>query len=216
MGLEAKKQLEKLGEKRIDVVTACAGGGSNFGGIALPFVLDKINGANITIIPAEPTSCPSMTRAPFVYDYGDNAGMAPIVAVNSLGHGFIPPPIHVCRGLRYHGIAPILSQLILEGLIEPRAYNQLECFAVAVLWARTEGAIPAPETSHAICTVIEEAKRAKEEGKEKVILLNWSGHGLMDLGGYDSYFRGKLVDYPLPEEEMKKSLKALKDFQSRR
>jgi tryptophan synthase beta chain len=114
--------------------------------------------------------------------------------------------------LRYHGISPLLSQLILEELIEPRAYNQLECFAAAVLWARTEGAIPAPETSHAICTVIEEAKKAKEEKKEKVILLNWSGHGLLDLGGYDSYFSGKLVDYPLPEEEMRKSLKAIEGF----
>ena len=211
IGLEAKKQLEKFGEKKVDVVAACAGGGSNFGGIALPFVLDKINGANITIVPAEPTSCPTMTRAPFVYDHGDTAGMIPLAPMHSLGHTFVPPPIHA-GGLRYHGIAPILSQLILEGLIEPRAYNQLECYAAAVLWARTEGAIPAPETSHAICAVIEEAKKAKEEGKEKVILLNWSGHGLMDLGGYDSYFSGKLVDYPLPDEEMKKSLKAIEGF----
>jgi tryptophan synthase beta chain len=211
IGLEAKKQLEKFGEKKVDVVTACAGGGSNFGGIALPFILDKINGANITIIPAEPTSCPTMTRAPFVYDHGDTAGIIPLAPMHSLGHTFVPPPIHA-GGLRYHGIAPILSQLILEGLIEPRAYNQLECYAAAVLWARTEGPIPAPETSHAICTVIEEAKKAKEERKEKVILLNWSGHGLLDLGGYDSYFSGKLVDYPLPEEEMKKSLKAIEGF----
>jgi len=188
IGLEAKKQLEKFGEKKVDVVTACAGGGSNFGGIALPFVLDKINGANITIVPAEPTSCPTMTRAPFVYDHGDTAGMIPWAPT------------------------PLLSQLIIEGLIEPRAYNQLECYAAAVQWARTEGGIPAPETSHAIVTVIEEAKKAKEEGKEKVILLNWSGHGLMDLGGYDSYFSGKLIDYPLPEEEMKKSLKAIEGF----
>jgi tryptophan synthase beta chain len=128
--------------------------------------------------------------------------------MHSLGHAFIPAPIHA-GGLRYHGIAPLVSQLINEGLIEPRAYNQLECYAAAVLWARTEGAIPAPETSHAIQCVIEEAKKAKEEGKEKVILLNWSGHGLMDLGGYDSYFSGRLVDYPLPEEEMRKSLKPL-------
>jgi len=211
IGLEAKKQLEKIGEKKVDVVTACVGGGSNFGGIALPFVLDKINGANITIIPAEPTSCPTMTRAPFVYDHGDTAGIIPLAPMHSLGHTFVPPPIHA-GGLRYHGVAPILSQLILEGLIEPRAYNQLECYAAAVLWARTEGAIPAPETSHAICTVIEEAKKAKEEGKEKVILLNWSGHGLMDLGGYDSYFSGKLVDYPLPDAEMRKSLKAIEGF----
>jgi tryptophan synthase beta chain len=171
----------------------------------------KINGADITIVPAEPTSCPTMTRGPFVYDHGDTAGMIPWAPMHSLGHTFVPPPIHA-GGLRYHGIAPILSQLIIEGLIEPRAYNQLECYAAAVQWARTEGSIPAPETSHAICTVIEEAKKAKEEGKEKVILLNWSGHGLMDLGGYDLYFSGKLVDYPLPEEEMKKSLKAIEGF----
>ena len=211
IGLEAKKQLEKFGEKKVDVVAACVGGGSNFGGIALPFVLDKINGADITIIPAEPASCPTMTRAPFVYDHGDTAGIIPLAPMHSLGHTFVPPPIHA-GGLRYHGVAPILSQLILEGLIEPRAYNQLECYAAAVLWARTEGAIPAPETSHAICTVIEEAKKAKEEGKEKVILFNWSGHGLLDLGGYDSYFSGKLIDYPLPEEEMTKSLKAIEGF----
>jgi len=211
IGLEAKKQLEKFGEKKVDIVTGCVGGGSNFGGIALPFVLDKINGANITIIPAEPTSCPTMTRAPFVYDHGYTAGLIPWAPMHSLGHTFVPPPIHA-GGLRYHGLSPLLSQLIVEGLIEPRAYNQLECYAAAVLWARTEGFIPAPETSHAIQVVIEEAKKAKEEGKEKVILLNWSGHGLMDLGGYDAYFSGRLVDYPLPEEEMRKSLKAIEGF----
>jgi tryptophan synthase beta chain len=128
--------------------------------------------------------------------------------MHSLGHAFIPAPIHA-GGLRYHGLAPLVSQLILEGLLEPRAYNQLECYGNAVLWARTEGFIPAPETSHAISVVVEEAKRAKEEGKEKVILLNWSGHGLMDLGGYDAYFSGKLTNYALPEEEMKKSLKSI-------
>jgi tryptophan synthase beta chain len=211
IGLEAKKQLEKFGEKKVDIVIGCAGGGSNFAGLSFPFVLDKINGANITIIPAEPTSCPTMTRAPFVYDYGDNSGNAPIVPMHSLGHNFIPPPIHA-GGLRYHGIAPSISQLIIEGLLEPRAYNQLECYAAAVMWARTEGAIPAPETSHAIASVIEEAKKAKEEGKEKIILLNWSGHGVMDLGGYDSYFSGKLVDYPLPEEEMRKSLREIEGW----
>ena len=149
-----------------------------------------------------------MTRAPFVYDFGDTAATTPLLPMYSLGHTFIPAPIHA-GGLRYHGIAPLLSQLIIEGLIEPRAYNQLEAYAAAVQWARTEGFIPAPETSHAICTVIEEAKKAKEEGKEKVILLNWSGHGLMDLGGYDSYFSGRLTDYALPEEEMKKSVKSI-------
>jgi tryptophan synthase beta chain len=208
IGLEAKKQLEKFGEKKVDIVTGCAGGGSNFSGLAFPFVLDKINGANITIIPVEPTSCPTMTRAPFVYDFGDTAATTPLLPMHSLGHAFIPAPIHA-GGLRYHGMAPLVSQLIVEGLITPRAYNQLECYAAAVLWARTEGAIPAPETSHAIQCVIEEAKKAKQEGKEKVILLNWSGHGLMDLGGYESYFSGKLVDYPLPQDEMNKSLKAI-------
>ncbi len=208
IGLETKKQLEKIGEKKVDVVIGCVGGGSNFAGISFPFVLDKINGAPIKIIPVEPASCPTMTRAPFVYDFGDTAATTPLLAMHSLGHNFIPAPIHA-GGLRYHGVAPLVSQLIIEGLVEPRSYNQLECYAAAVLWARTEGAIPAPETSHAIQCAIEEAKRAKEEGKEKVILLNWSGHGLMDLGGYDSYFGGRLVDYPLPEEEMRKSLKII-------
>jgi len=211
IGLEAKKQLEKVGEKKVDIVTGCAGGGSNFGGLAFPFVLDKINGAKITIIPAEPTSCPTMTRAPFVYDFGDNVGMAPMVPMHSLGHSFIPAPIHA-GGLRYHGMAPLVSQLIIDELLEPRAYNQLECYANAVLWARTEGFIPAPETSHGISVVVEEAKKAKEEGKEKVILLNWSGHGIMDLGGYESYFSGRLVDYPLPQEEMMKSLKDIEGW----
>ncbi len=211
IGLEAKKQLEKFGEKKVDIVVGCAGGGSNFAGLAFPFVLDKINGADITIIPVEPTSCPTMTRAPFVYDFGDTAATTPLLPMHSLGHGFIPPPIHA-GGLRYHGIAPLLSQLIIEGLIEPRAYNQLECYGAAVLWARTEGQIPAPETSHAIACVIDEAKKAKNEGREKVIILNWSGHGLMDLGGYDLYFSGKLVDYPLPEEEMMKSLKGIENL----
>jgi len=211
IGLEAKKQLEKFGEKKVDIVTGCAGGGSNFSGLAFPFVLDKINGAKITIIPAEPTSCPTMTRAPFVYDFGDNVGMAPMVPMHSLGHSFIPAPIHA-GGLRYHGMAPLVSQLINDGLLEPRAYNQLECYANAVLWARTEGFIPAPETSHAISVVVEEAKKAKEEGKQKVILLIWSGHGIMDLGGYESYFSGKLTDYPLPEEEMRKSLKDIEGW----
>ena len=211
IGLEAKKQLEKVGEKKVDIVTGCAGGGSNFGGLAFPFVLDKINGAKITIIPAEPTSCPTMTRAPFVYDFGDNVGMAPMVPMHSLGHSFIPAPIHA-GGLRYHGMAPLVSQLIIDELLEPRAYNQLECYANAVLWARTEGFIPAPETSHGISVVVEEAKKAKEEGKEKVILMNWSGHGIIDLAAYDAYLSGKLEDYVLPDEEIQKLVKDLEKF----
>jgi tryptophan synthase beta chain len=208
IGLEAKKQLEKIDEKKVDVVIGCAGGGSNFAGLAFPFVNDKIHGAQIDIIPVEPTSCPTMTRAPFVYDHGDTAKMTPLLAMHSLGHDFIPPPIHA-GGLRYHGIAPLVSHAINEGLITPRALDQIECYQAALLFARTEGIIPAPETSHAIAAVIQEAQKAKEEGKEKVILFNLSGHGLMDLSGYDKYFGSELVNYPLPEEEMKESLRAI-------
>ena len=211
IGLEAKKQLKLAGEEKPDFVIACAGGGSNFGGIAFPFVADKIHGADIKIIPVEPTACPSMTKAPFVYDFGDTACMTPLLAMHSLGHSFIPPPLHA-GGLRYHGMAPLVSQGIIEGLIEPRAYNQLEAFESAMTWARTEGFVCAPETSHAIACVIEEAKRAREEGKEKVILFNYSGHGLLDLGGYEKYMAGQLTDFALSQEEMRKSLDAIKDL----
>jgi len=208
IGLEAKKQLAKIGEKKVDVVIGCAGGGSNFSGLAFPFVNDKIHGADVTVIPVEPTSCPTMTRGPFAYDFGDTAMTTPLLPMHSLGHGFVPPPIHA-GGLRYHGMAPLVSQAIVEGLLEPRAYNQVECYAAAVQWARTEGSISAPETSHAIACVIDEAKKAKQEGKEKVILLNWSGHGLMDLTGYERYFSGQLEDFPLPEDTLKESLASL-------
>ena len=211
IGLEAKKQLKKFGEKKVDAVIACAGGGSNFSGIAFPFVHDKINGEEIDIIPVEPESCPTMTRAPFVYDHGDTARMTPLLAMHSLGHAFVPPPIHA-GGLRYHGMAPLVSAAIRDKLVTPRAYGQLKCYESAVLWARTEGFIPAPETAHAIAAVIDEARKAKEEGKEKVILFCWSGHGLMDLTGYDAYFHGKLADYALPPEELARSLEAIKDL----
>jgi len=209
IGLEAKKQLAKVGEKKVDVVIGCAGGGSNFAGLSFPFVADKINGAKITIIPVEPESCPSMTRGKYVYDHGDVAKMTPLLAMHSLGHGFVPAPIHA-GGLRYHGMAPLVSQAVVEGLLTPRAYHQLRCYESAVTWARTEGFIPAPETAHAIACVIDEAKKAREEGKEKVILFNWSGHGLMDLSGYDSYFQGKLTDFALPDSEIAKNLDALR------
>jgi len=211
IGLEAKKQLKKIGEKKVDVVVGCAGGGSNFAGISFPFLYDKINGADIDIIPVEPTSCPTMTRGPFVYDFGDTAEIAPVAPMHSLGHTFVPPPIHA-GGLRYHGMSPQVCQAIIEGLFAPRALHQLECYEAAVLFARTEGIITAPETSHAIAVVIQEAKKAKEEGKEKVILFNMSGHGLMDLTGYEAYFGGKLIDYPLPEEKLKKSLQSIKNM----
>jgi len=211
IGLEAKKQLKKAGIDNVHTIIGCAGGGSNFSGLALPFAADKINGADIDIIPVEPTACPTMTKAPFAYDFGDTAQMTPLMPMHSLGHAFIPPPIHA-GGLRYHGMAPIVSQAIREGIMTPRAFDQLKCYRAAVEWARTEGFIPAPETSHAIAAVIDEALKAKESGEEKVILFNWSGHGLLDLTGYEAYFAGKLEDYPLPQEEIEQSTKVLENL----
>jgi tryptophan synthase beta chain len=210
IGLEAKKQLKAAGEKLPDIIIGCAGGGSNFAGLAFPFTADKINGADIEIIPVEPTACPTMTRAPFAYDFGDTACTTPLLAMHTLGHAFIPPPIHA-GGLRYHGMAPLVCQCINEGLFTPRSLDQIECYEAALLWAETEGAICAPETSHAIATVIQEAKKAKEEGKEKVILFNYSGHGLMDLTGYDAFLTGKLQRYELPDEELEKTEACLKE-----
>ncbi|MDD5556943.1 MAG: TrpB-like pyridoxal phosphate-dependent enzyme [bacterium] len=209
IGLEAREQLALAGERRPDVIIACAGGGSNFAGLSFPFVRDRMDGADIEIIPVEPTACPTMTRGPFAYDYGDTACMTPLLAMHTLGHGFMPPPIHA-GGLRYHGLAPLVSQTIVEGLATPRAYHQTQCYESAMLWAATEGTICAPETSHAIAAVIEEARKAKEEGREKVILFNYSGHGLMDLAGYDKYLSGELADYPLPEEALRRSIEVIR------
>jgi tryptophan synthase beta chain len=208
IGLEAKKQLQMAGEKLPDIVIGCAGGGSNFAGLAFPFTADKIHGANIEIIPVEPAACPTMTRAPFRYDHGDTACMTPLLPMHTLGHTFVPPPIHA-GGLRYHGMAPLVCQGIVEGLFKPRAYPQSKCYNAALLWAGTEGTICAPETSHAIAAAIEEAEKAREEGKEKVILFSYSGHGLMDLSGYDAFMSGKLSDYELPNEVMQKYTKEL-------
>ena len=208
IGLEAKQQLAKAGEKKVDKVIGCVGGGSNFAGIAFPFLLDKMNGADMEIIPVEPSSCPTMTRAPFGYDHGDLAEMTPLLAMHSLGHKFVPPPIHA-GGLRYHGVAPQVSHAINLGLLSPRAVDQLEVYDAGVAFARSEGIIPAPESCHAIAAAIQEAEKAKEEGVERVILFNLSGHGLMDLNGYDRYFRGELMNYPLPEEEMARSIASL-------
>ncbi len=205
IGLEAKKQLALAGVKKPDVVIGCAGGGSNFAGLSFPFVCDKIHGDEITIIPVEPQSCPSLTRAPFAYDFGDTSGMTPLLPMHTLGHNFVAPPLHA-GGLRYHGMAPLVSQAVVEGLLEPQSIPQLECYAAAVQWARTEGTICAPETSHAIAATIREAKKAKEEGREKVILFGYSGHGLLDLAGYDAYFNGRLENYEIPEEEFRKAL----------
>ncbi len=210
IGLEAQKQLEKVGDYP-DIVIGCAGGGSNFAGLSFPFARDKIFGKDLKIIAVEPMSCPTMTRGPFAYDFGDTVQMTPLLPMHTLGHDFVPAPIHA-GGLRYHGMSPQVSQLILDGIIEPRAVHQLETFEAGVLFARTEGIIPAPETNHAIAAVIQEAKKAKEEGKEKVILFNMSGHGLVDLAAYDAYFSGKLHDYELPEEEIERALKAIESL----
>ncbi len=209
IGLEAKKQMEKIGEYP-DIVIGCAGGGSNFAGLAYPYVCDKINGREIEIYPVEPTACPTLTRAPFAYDHGDSAKYTPLLPMHSLGHSFVPAPIHA-GGLRYHGMAPTVSQLVSEGLIEAKAVNQLAAYKAGVLMARTEGIVPAPETNHALACVVDEAKKAKEEGKEKVILFNFSGHGLIDLGAYDKYFSGELKDYELGKEEENKFEACLED-----
>ncbi len=208
IGLEAKKQLELVGDYP-DVVVGCAGGGSNFAGLSFPFVKDKIEGVkNPKIIAVEPESCPTMTRGPFAYDFGDTARMTPLLPMHTLGHDFVPPPLHA-GGLRYHGIAPLVSQLLIDGFIEARAVNQIKTFEAGVTWAKTEGIIPAPETNHALAVVIDEALEAKKEGREKVILVNFSGHGLMDLSAYDAFLSGKLQDYKLPEGEIERALKAI-------
>jgi tryptophan synthase beta chain len=210
IGLEAKKQLEKIGEYP-DIIIGCAGGGSNFAGLSFPFVYDKLNGKQIEIYPVEPAACPTLTRAPFVYDHGDTARYTPLLPMHSLGHAFVPPPVHA-GGLRYHGMSPAVSQLVSEGLLEPKAVTQLDALAAGVLVARTEGNIPAPETTHALACVIDEAKKAREEGKRKVILFNWSGHGLLDLGSYDKYFTGDLINYKLSDEALAESEKVFAGY----
>jgi len=210
IGLETKKQLEKVGDYP-DVIIGCAGGGSNFAGLAFPFVYDKIHGKDIEIYPVEPTACPTLTRAPFVYDHGDVSGYTPLLPMHSLGHTFIPAPIHA-GGLRYHGMAPAVCQLVTENIIVPKSISQIEAFEAGILFAQTEGIIPAPETNHALASVVNEAKKAKEEAKEKVILVNFSGHGLLDLSAYTKYIAGELTDYSLPEEEILESEKIFEDY----
>jgi tryptophan synthase beta chain len=211
IGLEAKKQLVKFGEKQPDIVIACAGGGSNFAGISFPFIYDKIHGAKIKIIPVEPSSCPTLTRGPFLYDHGDTAKMTPLLPMHTLGHSFIPEPIHA-GGLRYHGISPLVSAALNDKLIDPMALDQIECYEAGILFAKTEGIVPAPETNHAIAATIREALKAKEEGKEKVILFNFSGHGLMDMVGYDKFLTGQLTKHELSDKELFQYLGELKDY----
>ncbi len=206
-GLETQKQMAIAGDYP-DVIIGCCGGGSNFAGHTFPFVRDKIHGKDIDIIAVEPESCPTMTRGPFAYDFGDTGQLTPLLPMHTLGHGFVPEPIHA-GGLRYHGMAPLISQLILDNLVRPVAVQQLETFQAGITFAKTEGFISAPETDHAIAVVIQEALKAKEEGKEKVILFNWSGHGLVDMAAYDAFLSGKLADHTLAEEEIQRALKEI-------
>jgi tryptophan synthase beta chain len=210
IGLEAKKQMEKVGEYP-DVIIGCAGGGSNFAGLAFPFVYDKLNGKDIAIHPVEPEACPTMTKAPFPYDHGDTGEMTPLLPMHSLGHTFVPPPMHA-GGLRYHGMAPTVSQLVDEGILEPKAYGQLDTYQAGMLVAKTEGFISAPETNHALACVVDLAKQAKEEGKEKVILVNFSGHGLIDLGAYEQFLSGQLQDFGYPAEDIEEAEKILEQY----
>jgi len=204
IGLEAKEQLAIAGDYP-DIVIGCHGGGSNFAGIAFPFAADKANGKNVRLVAVEPTSCPTLTKGVFAFDYGDTAKMSPIARMYTLGHDFMPPDIHA-GGLRYHGASPLVSHLVNAGVAEARAVPQIACFEAALLFSRAEGIIPAPESSHAIRVAIDEALLAKEEGKEKTILFNLSGHGHVDMAAYDAYFSGDLEDYEYPEEAIKESL----------
>jgi tryptophan synthase beta chain len=204
IGLEAKEQLRMAGDYP-DVVIGCHGGGSNFAGIAFPFVADKAAGKKVRILAVEPTSCPTLTKGVYAFDYGDTAKMAPIAKMYTLGHDFMPPGIHA-GGLRYHGAAPLVSQLVNAKVVEARAVPQLACFEAAVQFARTELIIPAPESSHAIRAAIDEANAAKQEGKQRTILFNLSGHGHVDMAAYDDYFAGKLEDYEYSAEKVKASL----------
>ena len=206
IGLESKKQLEKI-DRYPDVVIGCVGGGSNFAGIAFPFMMDKLKGKkpNLSVIAVEPTACPTLTKGIYAYDYGDTVGMAPIVMMHTLGHTFIPPGIHA-GGLRYHGAAPLVSALVKSGKVNARAYPQTPVFDAAVKFAQCEGIIPAPETSHAIKAAIDEALLCKKEGKRKTILFNFSGHGHFDMASYDSYFAGKLIDFEHPKEKIEDAL----------
>ena len=204
IGLEAKEQLKLAGDYP-DVVIGCHGGGSNFAGIAFPFVADKAAGKKVRVVAIEPTSCPTLTKGVYAFDYGDTAKMAPIAKMYTLGHDFMPPGIHA-GGLRYHGASPLVSQLVHAKIVEARAVPQLASFEAAVQFARTELIIPAPESSHAIRGAIDEALRAKEEGKERTILFNLSGHGHVDMAAYDAYFAGQLEDFEYPAEKVKESL----------
>ncbi len=190
----------------------CVGGGSNFAGQCFPFVKDKLDGQDIDIIATEPTACPTLTRAPFRYDFGDTAELTPLLKMYTLGHSFVPPPIHA-GGLRYHGDAPLLCLLVNQGVIEARAFHQNEVFEAAITFTRTEGSLPAPETAHCVKGAIDEALKCKETGEEKCIVIAYSGHGFFDLAAYDAYLTGDLVDYEYPEAKIQEALASLPDIE---
>ncbi|MEZ5615879.1 MAG: TrpB-like pyridoxal phosphate-dependent enzyme [Rhodocyclaceae bacterium] len=207
IGLEAKKQFEKVGDYP-DMVFACCGGGSNFAGTAFPFLADKAAGKKVRLVAAEPSSCPSLTKGVYAYDFGDVSGYTPLMKMYTLGHDFMPPSIHA-GGLRYHGDSPLVCQLYNEGLIEAVAVPQIATFEAGVQFARAEGIIPAPESAHAIRACIDEALRCKESGEAKTLFFNLSGHGHFDMASYDKYFAGELVDYEYPEAAVKEALTRL-------
>jgi len=213
IGQETKKILEKIGEYP-DIIIGCVGGGSNFAGMFLPFIKDKIDGTHrdLRIINVEPTSCPTLTKGPYRYDFGDEAGMTPLLKMYTLGHGFIPPPVHA-GGLRYHGMAPIICHLLDLGLVEARAEQQLGTFKAGVDFARSEGIISAPEANHAIRTTIDEAIKCRESGEEKTILLALSGHGHVDMAAYQAYFDGKLADHDYSMEKIEEALHDLPEVE---
>ncbi len=212
IGEETIKQLEKIDEFP-DIIIGCVGGGSNFGGFSFPFVREileeKPRAKKLRVIAVEPAACPTMTRGVFTYDYGDTAGLTPLLPMYTLGHGFVPPAIHA-GGLRYHGVSPLISALVNQKIINPVSYSQNEVFDAAVKFARSEGLVPAPESSHAIRAVIDEALRAKSEGKKEVIVFNLSGHGHFDMSAYDAYLQGRLEDSTINEDELQKYLNQLK------
>jgi tryptophan synthase beta chain len=207
MGVEAKKQMALAGDEP-DVVIGCFGGGSNFGGLALPYIPDKLAGSKVRLQAVEPAACPTLTRGRYTYDFGDIAKLTPLLKMYTLGHDFVPPGIHA-GGLRYHGASPLASNLLANGLIEARSSLQLPTFEAAVLFARLEGILPAPEAAHAIRAAIDEAILAREEGKPRVILFGLSGHGHFDLASYDAYLSGKLQDYEHPGAEIAEAMETL-------
>ena len=209
VGEETRLQME-MANAYPDIIVGCMGGGSNFAGQFIPWMRDKISGAkpDLQIIGVEPASCPTLTRGPYAYDFGDVAGLTPLLKMYTLGHGFIPPPVHA-GGLRYHGMAPIICHLHKLGLMEARAEHQLATFEAGITFARTEGILSAPEPMHAIKVVIDEAVKCRESGEAKTILLAHSGHGHVDLAAYDAYLSGKLEDYEFPEDQLKESLAEL-------